>query len=78
MDYAGPFLGKIFLIVVDAHSKWPEVLIMKSTTSQSMIETPHALFGHYGLPKQLVSNNGPQFISSEFVQFLCSNGVKHI
>ncbi len=33
IDYAGPFLNKLFLIVVDAHSKWPEVLQMTSTTS---------------------------------------------
>ena len=26
VDFAGPFLGTMFLIVVDAHSKWPEVI----------------------------------------------------
>ena len=25
MDYAGPFLGKMFLIIIDAHSKWMDV-----------------------------------------------------
>ena len=33
VDFAGPFLGKNFLIVVDAHSKWPEVIKMTTTTS---------------------------------------------
>lgn len=28
-DFAGPFLNKNFLIMVDAHSKWPEVFPMK-------------------------------------------------
>ena len=45
VDYAGPFLGKMFLAVVDARSKWPEVLIMKSTTSQSKIEALRTIFG---------------------------------
>ena len=27
VDFAGPFLGRTFLIVVDAHSKWPKVII---------------------------------------------------
>ena len=27
VDYAGPFMGHMFLIVMDAHSKWPEVLL---------------------------------------------------
>ena len=34
IDFAGPFLGKMFFILVDAHSKWPEVIEMTSTTSQ--------------------------------------------
>ena len=33
VDFAGPFLGKSFLVVVDAHSKWPEVFEMSSTTA---------------------------------------------
>ena len=28
VDFAGPFLGQSFLVVVDAHSKWPEVFQM--------------------------------------------------
>ena len=35
VDFAGPFLG--FLIVVDAHSKWPEVIEMSTTTSSKTI-----------------------------------------
>jgi hypothetical protein len=30
VDFAGPFLGMMFLVIVDAHSKWPEVIIMHS------------------------------------------------
>ena len=78
VDYAGPFLGKMFLVVVDAHSKWPEVLIAKSTTTDSTMEALRTLFGRYGLPKQLVSDNGPQFTSNEFAHFLRTNGIKHI
>lgn len=25
VDYAGPFLGKMFLVLVDSHSKWMDV-----------------------------------------------------
>ena len=73
------FSGKCFVILVDAHSKWPEVLVMNFARSQSTIEALHVrtLFGRYGLPKQLVSDNGLQFISSEFIHFPHSNGVKH-
>ena len=32
IDFAGPFEGRMFFVVVDAHSKWPEVIVMDSTT----------------------------------------------
>ena len=34
-DYAGPFLGHMFLIHIDAHSKWMEVKYVASATSSS-------------------------------------------
>ena len=40
VDFAGPFLGKMFLLIVDAHSKWPEVYEMPSTTSSATICLP--------------------------------------
>lgn len=33
-DYAGPFQGKMFLIVVDSHSKWMEAYPTTTATSQ--------------------------------------------
>ena len=33
IDYAGPYLGHRFLLVIDAHSKWMEVIPMNSTTT---------------------------------------------
>ena len=78
VDFAGPVFGSSFLIVVDAHSKWPEVQEMKSTTAAKTIEVLRQMFARYGLPEQLVSDNGPQFIAEEFATFLKQNAVKHI
>ena len=78
IDYAGPIDGKMMLVVVDANSKWPEVIPMSSSTTQATIEGLRRLFAAYGLPQQLVSDNGPQFTSAEFAVFLRKNGVKHI
>jgi len=38
IDFTGPFLGTMFLIVVDAHSKWPEVIPMTTTTASRTTE----------------------------------------
>ena len=78
VDFAGPFKGKMFLIIIDAHSKWPEVVMMSHTTSLNTIEAMRTLFAQFGLPEQLVSDNGPQFTSAEFYQFMKGNNIKHI
>ena len=51
---------------------------MSSTTSQKTIDVLRSLFARYGIPEQLVSDNGPQFTSEEFSQFMQPNGIKHI
>ena len=33
IDLAGPFLGHMFMVLIDAHSKWLEVIPLSSTTS---------------------------------------------
>ena len=78
VDFAGPFQGHTFFIAVDAYSKWPEVVVLTSTTSVKTIEVLRSMFAHHGLPEQLVSDNGPQFTSTEFAQFMEGNRIKHI
>ena len=68
----------MFLVVVDAHSKWPEVIPVSSTTSSSTIEVLRDLFARFGIPEQIVSDNGTQFVSEEFQAFIKSNGIRHI
>ncbi|XP_040185819.1 uncharacterized protein K02A2.6-like [Rana temporaria] len=77
LDFAGPIQGKMYLIVVDAHSKWPEVFQMPSITSAATILVLRKLFAQYGLPTAIVSDNGTQFTSHEFQSFLSGLGVQH-
>ena len=69
---------KMFFAVVDAHSKWPEVVAVPSTTSLHTINVIKRLFCRYGFPEQVVSDNGPQFCSQEFNYFMKKSGIKHI
>ena len=78
IDHAGPFLGKLFLVVVDAHSKWLEVVPVSSTTSRTTIDVLRAIFATHGLPEMLVSDNGTAFTSGEFATFTKQNGICHV
>lgn len=78
MDYAGSFMGKMFLIVVDAHSKWINAEIMNFTTSAATISKLRAMFATHGLPEVVVSDNGSNFISQEMEEFLSQNGIVHV
>ena len=78
LDYAGPFLGKMFLIVVDAHSKWVEAFPMSTSTSEATIEKLRVAFSTNGLPEMVVTDNGSNFVSEEFEAFLKQNGIRHI
>lgn len=78
IDFAGPFMSEMFMVVVDAHSKWLDVVRMSSTTTTSTIGALRYLFSSYGLPRELVSDNGPQFTSAEFSTFLRENSIRHI
>ena len=64
IDFAGPFLNKMFLVTVDAMSKWLDVKPMNCATSASTIAHLTTLFSIHGLP--------------EFKQFLAQNGIYHI
>ena len=68
----------MFLLVIDAHSKWPEIHVMTDTIAGKTIKVMRLLFAQFGLPKQLVSDNGPQFVSEEFGEFFKAHGVKHL
>ncbi|XP_055615351.1 uncharacterized protein K02A2.6-like [Toxorhynchites rutilus septentrionalis] len=78
VDYAGPLEGEYYLIVVDAYSKWPEILPTKSITAKATINLLRSVFTNKGMPEVLVSDNGTQFTSAEFKEFCVENGVEHM
>ena len=79
VDFAGVFLGYMWLLVVDAYSKWLEVFRMSigATKTSDTIKVLRSVFCRYGLPKSCVSDGGPQFISEEMKTFMKRNGIHH-
>ena len=70
--------GRQYLLMIDAFSKWPEVheLGTHATTEQT-INAMRRSFSYHGLPRRLVTDNGPQFRSHEFQMFVKANGIWH-
>ena len=67
LDDAGPFLGQMFLILVDAHSKRME---FKPVSSATTIEQLSSIFATCGWRKILVTNNGSVLTNTEFKDLL--------
>ena len=78
IDYDGPYLGKMFFIIVDLYSKWIDVFPTSSSTSKSTIEKLRICFANHGIPQVCVSDNGSNFVSDEFKCFMELNGIRHI
>ena len=78
IDYFGPFRNNMFMVVVDAHSKWIEACVMSSIMATKTIEQLQIIFATHGLPRRVVTDNGPSFTSDEFRSFLSYNGITHV
>ena len=70
-------MGQLFLIIVDAYSKWIEAAIVPSTSSEASIKVLRSVFATHGIPEHMVSDNGSGFTSEQFKLFTQQNGIKH-
>ena len=48
-------------------------LLKKKNSQQTSFD-----FATHGLPEEVVSDNGPHFTSTNFAEFTCKHGIKHI
>ena len=55
IDFAGPFLGHMYLVLVDAHLKWLEVQLIHSITTENTIRKFQDIFAVHGLPQKISS-----------------------
>nr|CAD2199249.1 unnamed protein product [Meloidogyne enterolobii] len=77
IDFAGPCQnGHTYLLLVDAYSKWPEVYCMPNISAKNTVEALRNLVYRLGCPKEIVSDNGTQFRSSELAKFCKEYGIK--
>ena len=58
-----------FLLVVDVTSRFPVVRILSSESTNSVVNALKGVYCDFGLPKRVLSDNGPCFRSRDFIEF---------
>ncbi|XP_063938044.1 uncharacterized protein LOC135147920 [Daucus carota subsp. sativus] len=82
IDIMGPFPRakgdlRYLLVSIDHMTKWVEAKAMRTINQQDVIRFMDNILMRFGLPRVLVSDNGPQFIGSDFESYLAERGIKH-
>lgn len=63
-------LNNLYLLtVVDAYSKWIEVVPVTTPSVEAMTPCLRLMFASQGLPDLIVSDNGPAFVNGNFKNF---------
>ena len=75
IDLVGPFPKakggfQYLLTYIDMATRWPEAIPLRKTTTSIVITQLRNIFARNGFPTTLVSDNGPQFVSTQFEKFL--------
>ena len=66
-----------YLLTVDYYSKWPEIVKMTELTAKYAIAALKSQFAKYGIPDELITDNGPQYACKEFREFSKEYGFVH-
>ena len=81
LDILGPFPqatgGFEFLcIAIDKFTKWPKVAAVRKVTAQLASKFLKYLVCRFGVPAQTITDNGTQFMSRAFMQYVRALGSK--
>jgi transposase InsO family protein len=84
LDFIGPInspssVGKFFIVIATNYfTKWDEVVPLKHSTNDQVISfLENNFFSRFGPPLEIITDNGPAFISTKMTKFLANLGVKH-
>ena len=81
VDITGPSEGALkghtLLTIIDYYSRYPESYILRKCTASEIIDCLSQTFSRCGIPNRLVSDNGSQFRSQEFLDFIKDLKIEH-
>ena len=65
-----------YVIVADYYSKYPWIQALPATVSKDVISAFKSCFSEYGIPEDVISDNGSQFTCQEYQLFAASYGFR--
>ena len=68
----------VYLLIVDFYSRHIEIARLERQTEAEVITHMGSIFAQQGIPKTLVSDNGPQYSSQAFKEFAKEYEFKHV
>jgi transposase InsO family protein len=82
LDILGPFTDapqncRFLLVLIDMYSKWPIVCPVHYINTTAVTEFLSDCFTDFGLPGEIDTDNGKQFVSKDFEDFLSGLQIKH-
>ncbi|KII66802.1 Transposon Tf2-11 polyprotein [Thelohanellus kitauei] len=69
VDFSGPLDGIMWIVLIDAYTKWIEVYRRHNINAETLIDILYDFFSRFGVPKSIVSDNGKQFYSDNYIEF---------
>ena len=69
--------GKWHLVTTCHYGDWVKIDILPNTLTATVVQLTKAHFARFGIPERLITDNGPQFISTEYKQFASEYGFEH-
>jgi hypothetical protein len=67
-----------YLLITDYYSRFFEIQKLTSTKSSAIIHKTKSVFARHGVPEKVVSDNGPQYSSQEYMNFANKWGFIHL
>jgi len=80
IDLAGPYCKgsnqtTCLLILLDVYTKWLEIFPLRSATANKVIDCLNSCFCRFGFPRVIISDNGSQFVSKQYMEWCKIKGI---
>src|SRR3954465_11029854 len=81
LDILGPFPRAVggfeyLYVAIDKFTKWPEVEAVRKVTAQSAVKFFMSIVCCFEIPNRIITDNGTQFMSRTFMQYVQDLGAK--